>query len=74
MISAPTVIEKKTFQDYSQINALGIKFDLAICYIPSPKAIDLLVTEKRIFKGFFTIYERGGHLGHVTSKIGINCG
>ena len=23
--------------------------------------------EKKIFEGFFTIYGRGGHLGHVTS-------
>ena len=30
MISASTVIEKWTFQDFSQINTLGIKFDLAI--------------------------------------------
>ena len=30
LISALTVIEKRTFQDYSHINALGIKFDLAI--------------------------------------------
>ena len=25
------------------------------------------VPEKRIFKGFFSIYGHGGHLGHVTS-------
>ena len=24
------------------------------------------VLEKKIFEGFFTIYGRGGHLGHVT--------
>ena len=24
------------------------------------------VPEKKIFKGFFTIHWRGGHLGHVT--------
>ena len=29
--------------------------------------ISLLVPEKKIFKGFFIIYEHGGHLGHVTS-------
>ena len=28
--------------------------------------IGLLVLEKKIFKGFFTIYGHGGHLGHVT--------
>ena len=28
--------------------------------------IDPLVPEKEIFEGFFTIYEYGGHLGHVT--------
>ena len=30
MILAKTVIENRTFQDFSHINALGIKFDLAI--------------------------------------------
>ena len=25
------------------------------------------VPEKKIFEGFFAIYGRGGHLGHVTS-------
>ena len=28
--------------------------------------IGLTVPEKKIFEGFFTIYGRGGHLGHVT--------
>ena len=28
--------------------------------------IGLPVPEKKIFEGFFTIYGRGGHLGHVT--------
>ena len=36
------------------------------CYIPSFVEIGLPVPEK-IFEGFFTIYERGGHLDHVTS-------
>ena len=31
-----------------------------------------LVPEMKIFKGFLTIYGRGGHLGHVTSTIDIN--
>ena len=35
------------------------------CYIPSYLKIGLPVPEK-IFEGFFTIYGRGGHLGHVT--------
>ena len=35
-------------------------------YIPSFVEIGLPVPEK-IFKGFFTIYGHGGHLGHVTS-------
>ena len=30
MNSAQTVIEKLTFQDFPQINAIGIKFELAI--------------------------------------------
>ena len=29
--------------------------------------ISLLVPEKKIFKGFLTIYGHGDHLGHVTS-------
>ena len=33
--------------------------------IPSPRAIDPLVPEKKILKGFYHI-GRGGHLGHVT--------
>ena len=33
MISAETVIEKRTFKIFPQINALGIKFDLAIKYV-----------------------------------------
>ena len=37
------------------------------CYIPSFVEIGLPVPEKKIFKGFFTIYVRGGYLGHVTS-------
>ena len=36
------------------------------CYIPSFVVISLPVPEKKILKGF-TIYGRGGHLGHVTS-------
>ena len=36
-------------------------------YIPSFLKICLPVLEKKIFEGFFTIYGRGGHLGHVTS-------
>ena len=39
------------------------------CYIPSFVEICLLVPEKKIYEGFFTIYGRGGHLGHVTSII-----
>ena len=35
------------------------------CYIPSFVEIGLPVPEKNIFVGFFTIYWRGGHLGHV---------
>ena len=37
------------------------------CYIPSFVKIGPPVPEKKIFEGFFTIYGRGGHLGHVTS-------
>ena len=36
------------------------------CYIPSLVEIGLPVPEM-IFEGFFTIYGRGGHIGHVTS-------
>ena len=31
----------------------------------SPKAVGPLVPVKKIFKGFFTIDGRDGHLGHV---------
>ena len=37
------------------------------CYIPSFVEIGSTVPEKKIFEGGFTIYERGRHLGHVTS-------
>ena len=37
------------------------------CYIPSFVEICPPVPEKKIFEGVFTIYGRGGHLGHVTS-------
>ena len=37
------------------------------CYIPRFVEIGLPVPEKKILKGFFTIYGRGSHLGHVTS-------
>ena len=36
------------------------------CYIPSFVKIGPPVLEKKIFEGFFTIYGRGGHIGHVT--------
>ena len=35
--------------------------------MPSFVEIGLPVPEKKIFKGFFTIYGYGGHLGYVTS-------
>ena len=31
--------------------------------------IGLPVLGKKIFEGFFTIYGRGGHLGHVTISM-----
>ena len=37
------------------------------CYIPSNVEIGSPVPEKKNFEGFFTIYWRGGHLGHVAS-------
>ena len=37
------------------------------CYIPSFVEIGRPVLEKKILKGFFTIYGHGGHLNHVTS-------
>ena len=39
------------------------------CYISSFVEIVPPVPEKKIFEGFFTIYGRGGHLGHVTSTM-----
>ena len=41
--------------------------------MPSFKENRPLVQEK-IFKGFFTIYGRGGHLGHVTWTFYKNFG
>ena len=32
------------------------------------------VPEKKIFEGFFSIYGRGGHIGHVTWTIDMNFG
>ena len=37
------------------------------CYIQSFVEIGIPVPEKKALEGFFTIYGRGGHLGHVTS-------
>ena len=37
------------------------------CYIPSFVEIGPPVPEKKIFERVFTIFGRGGHLGHVTS-------
>ena len=42
------------------------------CYIPSFMKIGLPVLEKKIFKGFNTIYGHGGHLGLVTRIMLIN--
>ena len=42
------------------------------CYIPSFVKIGLPVLEKKIFEGFFTIYGRGGHLGHVAQMPRTN--
>ena len=41
------------------------------CYIPSFVEIGPLVLEK-IFECFFTIYGRGGHLGHVIKILRSN--
>ena len=38
------------------------------CYIPSFVVIGSVVPEKKLFEVFFTIYGRGGHLGHVTQN------
>ena len=37
------------------------------CFITSYVEISLPDPEKKTFEGVFTIYGRGGHLGHVTS-------
>ena len=42
------------------------------CYIPSFVEIGPPVPEKNIFEGFFTVYGRGSHLGHVTSTMSPN--
>ena len=41
------------------------------CYISSFVEISSLVQEKEILR-FFSVYGRGGHLGHVTSIILMN--
>ena len=43
------------------------------CYITSFVEIGPLVPEKKIFFMVLTIYGHGGHLGHVTWTIYINC-
>ena len=35
-------------------------------HLRSFNVLDLVVPEKNNFEGLFTIYRRGGHLGHVT--------
>ena len=35
------------------------------CYMPSFVEIGPPVQDNKIFEAFFTIYGRGGHLGHV---------
>ena len=35
-------------------------------YVSTFKAIAQLVPEKKIVKGFFTIYGNDGHVGHMT--------
>ena len=42
------------------------------CYIPSFVEIGPLVPEKKIFDFFFTIYGRGGYLGHATSNMSLD--
>ena len=44
------------------------------CYIPSYMEIRLSVPENKICERVFTIYNRGGHLGHVTLTIYTNFG
>ena len=39
------------------------------CYIPIFVEIGQLVPEKKIFESFYTVYEHGGHLGHVPSNM-----
>ena len=46
-----------------------INFIELLSLMPSFKIIGLLVLKKEIFKGFFTIYSHGDHLGHVTLTI-----
>ena len=41
-------------------------------YIPIFVKVSQLVPGKNVFKGVFTIYGHGGHLGHVTNIILLN--
>ena len=42
------------------------------CYKPSFVEIGPPVPEEKIFEGFFTIYGRGGNLGHVISSMSLD--
>ena len=42
------------------------------CYIPSFVKIGLPVPEKKVFCRVFTIYGRGGHLGHLTRIMSLD--
>ena len=55
MTLASIVFKKSTFQNFPIKMHWEANFDLDVnpqCYIPSPKVTDLLVLEKKIFKGF----------------------
>ena len=90
MTKASTVLKKSTFQKFSHLNALGSKFDLDIKYVKVnlgssfEQTSPMLHTKSQghqpsgsgeeIFYRVFTIYGRGGHLGHVTKIFCMHFG
>ena len=74
--------KNKLLKNFPHLNTLGIKFDftkgqsrIIICAnIEGPKS-PMLHTRSLAFyfqRFFFTLYGRGGHLGHVTRNICAN--
>ena len=78
MTKASTIFQKINFSQNYHLNALESKFDLDVNVLVGPTS-PMLHTKSRghrpsgsgeeDFERVFTIYGRGGHLGHVTRPI-----